>query len=174
VFSAIAGAAANTPATDTATISLESQVLRILSPNSLYTLIVICTLIHPCRNIGVFYGGALFFHVPIVLGEHHLLMAIARGHHGKAVFLGLNDDVQEIGTRVGHALCKRRIELGGVLHPGRAPAERPGERDEVGNRRVVAVTVAPVVDELLPLAHHAHVLVVAQYHLDGRLVLAGC
>ena len=51
--------------------------------------------------------------------------------------------------------------------------ERFGELDEIRQRGGVAFGVAAAIEQFLPLAHHAHILVVEDEDLDRQPVLAG-
>src|SRR5919201_699842 len=52
------------------------------------------------------------------------------------------------------------VALGGLRRPQPPPAEPLGELYEIRQRRRVALRVTAAVQQLLPLPHHPHVLVV--------------
>src|SRR5690606_41585764 len=78
-------------------------------------------------DIGVFtpvsQPGTLFFYVPVIFGQHDLLMAIARWHHGETVFQRQHFHVQEEGAVMSQAALQSRIQLIGVLHAFGFPAK---------------------------------------------------
>jgi hypothetical protein len=65
------------------------------------------------------------------------------------------------------------VEVGGVVAAQDFAAVGFGELDEVGQRLGVAFGIAVAVQQLLPLPHHAHVLVVEDERLDRQPVLHG-
>ena len=67
----------------------------------------------------------------------------------------------------------RIVQLFRLLHLEPLDPECLRQSSEVGQGGAVALGVALVVDELLPLAHHPHPLVVEDEDLDGELVLGG-
>jgi hypothetical protein len=99
----------------------------------------------------------------------HLVMALAGGDHRVDVLGGVDDDVEE-DEAVLHreGLAHGRLELVGLLDAHADVAEALGQLHEVRQRVDVGVGVAALVEELLPLAHHAHVAVVEQHTLTGR------
>src|SRR5690606_13594131 len=139
----MAGAAANTPVSDTASIHLVSSVVRIVSPISIsFRTRVRLYLKAAPGNIGVFYRCLRsVLDIPGVFRQHDLLVAIAGGHHREAIFLSQYDHVEKEGTVISHARSQCGIELGGILDTCRPPAECSRQRHKVGQRSVIAMTV---------------------------------
>ncbi len=95
-------------------------------------------------------------------------MPAASRNHREAVLVGRDNYIQEVGRFRRQALGDGGVEFGALSHAPRLPTEAAGHGHEVGKGSVVAMAVAPAVHHLLPLAHHAHVAVVAQHQLDGK------
>ena len=99
------------------------------------------------------------------------LCALPDGIIGKQFSFWSTRQSKITGLRRLDHLLDRGVEIGRV---GAADAMRAvglGELDEVGQRIGVALGIAAAVQELLPLAHHAHVLVVEDEDLDRQAIL---
>ena len=68
-------------------------------------------------------------------------------------------------------LADRVVELGGLLGPDADALIGFGQLDEIRQRRGVGMRVAAAMQQLLPLAHHAHIFVVQDEDLDRQVVL---
>ena len=104
--------------------------------------------------------------------EDHLGDPLAAGDHRIDVLGLVGEEVQEHELVLAReASFSARLDVGGLLDQHAAVAVALGELDEVGQRVHVGLGVAVAVEELLPLAHHAHVLVVQVDDLDRQAVL---
>ena len=97
----------------------------------------------------------------------HFMLALAGGDHRVDVLGWVDDDIEEyeaVFHREGLAHC--RLELLRPLDPHADMAEALRQRDEIWQRVDIGMGVAALIEELLPLAHHAHVAVIEQDDLD--------
>ena len=106
--------------------------------------------------------------------EQHLVMRRARGDHREAVLRLVDRDIERSPRPaiVEHLARSRRRARPGSRRAQPDGAERLGQLDEIGQRRGVALGIAAAMQQFLPLAHHAHVLVVEDEHLHRQPVLA--
>ena len=98
-------------------------------------------------------------------------MRLPRRDHREAILLLIDKAVEDDGLRRFDHLHDRRIELRWIRAADAVPTIGLGQLDEVRKRFRVALRIAPAVQKLLPLAHHAHVLVVENEDLDRQSVL---
>ena len=101
------------------------------------------------------------------------LCAAPAGIIGKQFSSRTTPAVQESGAGMIQEGEDRIVQLFRLLHLEPLDPECLRQSSEVGQGGAVALGVALVVDELLPLAHHPHPLVVEDEDLDGELVLGG-
>src|SRR5689334_18413008 len=100
-------------------------------------------------------------------------MSAARGNHRETVGLRRDADIEEEWSVVRKALRERLIEQAWIANAIRSPTETPRDRHKIRQRGGIAMAVARLMIELLPLPHHAHVTVVADDDLHGRAMLHG-
>ena len=125
-------------------------------------------------------SGALDEHHPVfgallelaMLGPQlHLVVRGAGRDHRKDVLLLVDEDVGDHrARRLDHRL-DHAVHLLGPARPEPGRPEGLRELHEIGQRIHVALGIAPAVEELLPLAHHAHIFVVEQEGLHRQPVL---
>ena len=110
----------------------------------------------------------------LVLGpEQHLVVRRARGDHREAILQLVDHRRRRCTAPVDRQhLLDDAIDVVGLVRAQAHRAERLGELDEIRQRRGVALAVAAAMHQLLPLAHHAHVLVVEDEDLHRQPVLA--
>src|SRR6267378_3807594 len=107
-----------------------------------------------------------------LLGKNHLGQALAALDHRIDVLGLVSDEIEEHQVVLAfERFLQRRLDVTGLLHLDADVAVALGELDEVGQSVHVRLGVAVAVKELLPLAHHAHVLVVQVDDLDRKPVL---
>src|ERR687894_849950 len=95
----------------------------------------------------------------------HLVHAHAARDHGVHVGLRVYVEVQDDATRLLLSPAHHRLDVVALAHRLAAQAVSGGETLVVGPC-YRGLRVAAVVEELLPLAHHAKVAVVEDGHLD--------
>ena len=106
------------------------------------------------------------------LTEDHLRHALAAGHHREDVLGLVGDEIHEHQVVLARErFAAARLDVRRLLDPHADVAVGLGELHEVGQRVHVGLGVAVAVEELLPLAHHAHVAVVQVHDLDRQAVL---
>ena len=93
-------------------------------------------------------------------GRYHGIHGLRRG----------NDDIQQVGALGGEHPVQGVIDLVGVRDALRLPAVRLGQLHEVGVRRELRARIALVVEQPLPLVHHAECIVVDDEHLHRHAV----
>src|SRR5258706_14186261 len=107
-----------------------------------------------------------------LLGKNHLGQALAALDHRVDVLGLVGDEIEEHQVVLAfERLLQRRLDVTGLLHLDADVAVALGQLDEVGQSVHVRLGVAVAVKKLLPLAHHAHVLVVQVDDLDRKPVL---
>ena len=105
--------------------------------------------------------------------QQHVGMCGATGDHRQAVgFLGHQAIDDDRPVMIQHRV-DAGVQASLILDPDALPAIGLGQLHEVGQAVGIAVGVAGFVGQLLPLADHAHVLVVEDEHLDRQAILAG-
>src|SRR6266436_7221095 len=107
-----------------------------------------------------------------LLGKNHLGQALAALDHRIDVLGLVSDEIEEHQVVLAfERFLQRRLDVTGLLHLDADVAVALGELDEVRQSVHVRLGVAVAVKKLLPLAHHAHVLVVQVDDLDRKPVL---
>ena len=100
------------------------------------------------------------------------MLTLAGGDHRIDVLGLVGDEVHE-HQPVLHLerLLERAFDVAGFFDLHADVAIGLGELHEIRQRIHVRMRIAPVVEELLPLAHHAHVAVVQVHDLDRQVIL---
>src|SRR6266542_6180885 len=116
----------------------------------------------------------LVFHLAGGRGQDHVLVGAAGGHHGEDALVLVDADVEHHRRRRADHLLDRRHDLAGLGAPYPDAAIGLGEPHVVGDAGKVDGEVALLVDDPLPLAHHAVTAVVADDGLDGKPLAEAC
>ena len=98
-------------------------------------------------------------------------MRLAGRDHREAVFQRGDAAVEQHRLLHLDHFHDRAVEIAGLDHLHADRAIGLGELDEVRHRLGVGMRQAVAVQQLLPLAHHAHVVVVQDEHLDRQIIL---
>src|SRR3954469_6021803 len=107
-----------------------------------------------------------------LFGQDDLGDALAARDHRVHVLGLVGDEVEEYQLfLVGEGLAQLRLHVRRLLHQHAAVPVGFREPHEVGQRVHVGFGIAVAVEELLPLAHHAHVFVIQVDDLDRQPVL---
>ncbi|CAA7626911.1 conserved hypothetical protein [Magnetospirillum sp. UT-4] len=122
------------------------------------------------QNHAVFFRAGLV-HRPVLRPQHHLVVGHAGHDHREAVLGGVGAQLGDHRAIDGDHLLDQVVHLRGLLGAQAHRAEGLGQLDEIGMGVHVAFGIAAAVDQLLPLADHAHVLVVQDEHLHRQPVL---
>src|SRR5438552_14116644 len=110
----------------------------------------------------------LVFHLAGRRGQDHVLVGAAGGHHGEDALVLVDADLEHHRRRRADHLLDRRHDLVGLGDPDADAAIGLGEPHVVGDAGKVDGEVALLVDDPLPLAHHAVTAVVDDDGLDGK------
>src|SRR5262245_788214 len=109
-----------------------------------------------------------------VLGtQQHFVVSRARRDHRETILLWVYRNIENHGAVDRQHLDHCAVDLGRVLDTPPDRAEGVSELYEIGQRRGIALGVAAAVQQFLPLAHHAHVLVVENKYFDRQSILCG-
>src|SRR3984885_3555530 len=125
------------------------------------------------QHLALLVDDVVEFDAGVVLevGHDHFVMRLPRGNHREAVLFLIDEAVEDDGPGRFDHLHDRRVELRWIRTAYPMGAIGLGQLDEVGQRIGVALRIAPPVEKLLPLAHHAHVLIVENEDFDWQAVL---
>src|SRR5688500_1582102 len=113
----------------------------------------------------------LDFFVRHVIAQQHFMMALARGYHRKTIGEIGYPTVENYRLPDGNHLLDGIVELGRLLASDPDASIGLAQLNEVGQGLHVAFREAISMEKLLPLAHHAHVLIVENEDLDRQAVL---
>src|SRR6185503_3722807 len=115
--------------------------------------------------------GRAVAHLAAGRGQDHVGVGAARRHHGEHALVLVHPHVDHHRSGGGDHLLEGRTHLGrlGGADPGAAVCL--GELHEVGAGSEVDGAEALLVDDALPLAHHAVAAVVDDDRLHGKLAL---
>src|SRR5215211_5296844 len=102
-----------------------------------------------------------------IFAEQHLVMGLARWYHREAIGEIGHAAIEDHRTLDGDHLVDGAVEIGRLHAPYADAAIGFSELHEIGQRVHVAFGNAIAVQELLPLAHHAHILIVQNIDLHG-------
>ena len=102
----------------------------------------------------------------------HLAEALAGRDHRPDVFFRLDVEVDDAGLLLSEHALEGLGDGGFLLHSDADGAHGVGDGRIVGVLKIAA-RVAPAIEQLLPLADHAHVAVVYQADLDRQFMLHG-
>ncbi len=87
------------------------------------------------------------------MGQYHLRMPSAYGHHRKAILSGCYGEIREIWAVMGQPDGQCDIQVARVLNARSTPVESTSNCQKIQHRSVLVIAVAPLVDNLLQLPH---------------------
>ena len=105
------------------------------------------------------------------VAEQHFVVGAAGRNHREAVFRRIDHAIEQHRLLHVDHLADLLVELARMRAADAVRVIGLGELDEIRQRFGVGMRVAPAVQQFLPLAHHAHILVVEDEDLDRQVVL---